>query len=32
MVVIFDLDDTLTRKDTYLPFLALCIRELGCAI
>lgn len=29
MVVIFDLDGTLTKKDTYLPFLALCIRELG---
>ena len=27
--VIFDLDGTLTKKDTYLPFLGLCLREFG---
>jgi len=27
--VIFDLDGTLTRKDTYLPFLFCCAREFG---
>ncbi len=27
--VIFDLDGTLTKKDTYLPFLYLCIKEFG---
>lgn len=26
---IFDLDGTLTRKDTYIPFLGLCLRQLG---
>ena len=29
MVAIFDLDGTLTKKDTYIPFLGLCVRELG---
>lgn len=27
--VIFDLDGTLTKGDTYLPFLCLCLREFG---
>lgn len=27
--VIFDLDGTLSKKDTYLPFLGLCLREFG---
>ncbi|MFZ3091282.1 MAG: HAD family hydrolase [Nitrospirota bacterium] len=26
---IFDLDGTLTKKDTYVPFLLLCIKEFG---
>lgn len=26
---IFDLDGTLTTKDTYIPFLGLCLRQLG---
>ena len=25
--VLFDLDGTLTKKDTYIPFLGLCIKE-----
>ena len=29
ITVIFDLDGTLTKKDTYLPFLGLCLREFG---
>lgn len=28
-IVIFDLDGTLTKKDTYLPFLWLCLQEFG---
>ena len=27
--VIFDLDGTLTKKDTYLPFLGMCLKEFG---
>jgi len=27
--VIFDLDGTITKRDTYLPFLFLCLREFG---
>lgn len=29
MTAIFDLDGTLTKRDTYLPFLGLCLREFG---
>jgi len=29
ITVIFDLDGTLSKKDTYLPFLGLCLREFG---
>lgn len=29
ITAIFDLDGTLTKRDTYLPFLWLCLRELG---
>ena len=28
MIVIFDLDGTLTQKDTYLSFLGRCVKEL----
>lgn len=27
--VIFDLDSTLTKKDTYIPFLVACLKEFG---
>ena len=27
MIVLFDLDGTLTRRDTYLPFLGLCLKQ-----
>lgn len=29
ITAIFDLDGTLTKRDTYLPFLELCLREFG---
>jgi len=29
-IVIFDLDGTLTEKDTYVPFLLFCLKEFGC--
>ena len=29
LTVIFDLDGTLTKRDTYLPFLYLCIKKFG---
>lgn len=29
MIIIFDLDGTLTKRDTYIPFLVLCLREFG---
>lgn len=28
-IAIFDLDGTITRRDTYLPFLFMCARKLG---
>ncbi|MGH8604352.1 MAG: HAD family hydrolase [Gammaproteobacteria bacterium] len=28
-IAIFDLDGTITRRDTYLPFLFMCAREIG---